>query len=76
MCFYRHAGPYGPEEGFCSGSGDRELQGLERVSVCAQAIAGGTLSHARVACEGPRATGTTEDIAPRNVGRGPVPRNA
>ena len=24
--FYRHAGPYGPEEGFCSGSGDPELQ--------------------------------------------------
>ena len=45
-------------------------------------IAGGTLSHARVACEGPRATfqatffGAVQELVLFSVGRGPVPRHA
>ena len=80
-----------------TGTGERQLQGR---GIDAQAIvvyglrmgeiAGETRSHARVACEGPRATVKRRGIAgdrpratirnkepsPFTVGRGPVPRHA
>ena len=58
------------------------LTDLKRVSVRDLAIPnyrgwrGFLFALRRLRGTGPRATGTTEDIAPRNVGRGPVPRHA